>query len=47
MALPIGVGDALTEGLFARTPKIRCASHAGGPEVELRERPGLARRVRS
>jgi hypothetical protein len=47
MALPTGIGDALTEAPFARTPQIRCVSHAGGHEVEFRERPGLARCIRS
>ena len=42
MALPTGVDDALTEALFTRTPQIRYLSHAGGQEMELRERPGLA-----
>jgi predicted dinucleotide-binding enzyme len=47
MALPTGIGDALTEALFARTPQLRCVSYAGGYEAELREHPGLARRIRS
>jgi hypothetical protein len=47
MAPFTGVGDALTEALFARTPQLRYVSHAGAHEVELRERPGHARRIRS
>jgi hypothetical protein len=46
MALRTGIGDALTEALFARTPQIRCVSHAGGHEVELRERPGRPEHAR-